>query len=183
MTFQDFVINSFSILTIFGTIILGIYIIDLIFYKLTRQTLFSKLWAYIEKNSLSLILLVSVLATGGSLLFSEVLNFNPCKLCWFQRIFMYPQVLLAGLAVIKNEKKILPYLLILSIIGAAIAGFHYYNQVADVAPLPCSSIGYSSSCSEFFFLTYGYVTIPMMALIAFLLIIMIYTITRISFRH
>jgi disulfide bond formation protein DsbB len=178
MTFQDLTISAYSILTLLGTIILGVFIIDLIFYKTTRMTLFAKIWNYINNNSLESIFLISILATGGSLIFSEILNFSPCKFCWIQRIFMYPQVLLASLALIRKEKRILPYLLILSIIGAAFAGFHYYNQISENSYLPCSAIGYSASCSEYFFLTFGYITIPMMSLISFLLIIMIYVISK-----
>ena len=91
---------------------------------------------------------------------------------------MYPQVLLSGYALIRKDKRILPYLLILSLFGFALAGFHYLNQVPENVSLPCSAIGYSASCSDSFFLDFGYITIPMMALTAFLLIIMTWHLSR-----
>ena len=164
---DQLIIKFLSILTLIGTVILGLYILNLIFYKITRQTFFLGLWSHIGKKSLDYIFLISFLSMLGSLIFSELLNFTPCYLCWFQRIFMYPQVFLSGLAIIRKEKKILPYLLTLSIIGALIAGFHSYNQIAETSLLPCSALGNSASCSEFFFLEFGYITIPMMEFTAF----------------
>jgi disulfide bond formation protein DsbB len=181
VTLNDFVIQSYSILTVIGIIILAVFIIETVFYATAKQTLFSRFWQHIRKNSIKYIFLVSFLSTLGSLIFSDVLGFSPCKLCWFQRILMYPILPLSALAIIKKDRRILPYLFLLALIGAPIAGFHYFNQLAPVSSLPCSAIGYSASCSESFFTTFGFVTIPMMALIAFLLIIMAYVTTRKSF--
>lgn len=71
---------------------------------------------------------ISLIATLGSLYFSEILKFIPCDLCWFQRIFMYPQVVLLGLAAIRKEYGIARYSLALSIIGGAISLYHYALQ-------------------------------------------------------
>jgi hypothetical protein len=63
--------------------------------------------------------------------------------------------------------------LILSVIGALIAGYHYMMQVGVVPEGGCDVIGYSAKCSEYFSVSYGFITIPMMALIAFLILIIL----------
>lgn len=115
--------------------------------------------------------LVALLATAGSLIYSDVLGYEPCKLCWFQRIFMYPLVLIFGMALWKKHEWIKPYGILMSVLGALVAAFHYLGQIGlNPLGLECLAIGYSSSCSKNFVLEFGYITIPVMALSAFTLI-------------
>lgn len=114
--------------------------------------------------------MVALVAMVGSLIYSEIIGYEPCKLCWLQRIFMYSQVILLGMALFKKDYKIISYSIVLSIIGAIIAGYHYLLQLGVASGLPCSAVGYSVSCSQRFVMQYGYITIPMMALSAFVLI-------------
>ncbi|OGM18933.1 hypothetical protein A2686_03920 [Candidatus Woesebacteria bacterium RIFCSPHIGHO2_01_FULL_38_10] len=115
-------------------------------------------------------LIVSITATLGSLYFSEVADFTPCKLCWYQRIFMYPLPFIFASALIKKTKEVWNFVLPLSIVGAIIAAYHYYLQINPDALAPCSAIGFSVSCSDRFITYFGYITIPWMSLSAFLLI-------------
>lgn len=129
----------------------------------------------IRTHALPLAFTVALFATLGSLTYSEILGYEPCKLCWFQRIFMYPQALILGLALWgkhKGSKALLDTSLILSMIGAAVAFYHYLMQLGIVPEGSCGAVGYSVSCAQRFVMTFGYITIPMMALSAFLLIIM-----------
>ena len=71
---------------------------------------------------------VSLVATLGSLFYSEVLGFEPCKLCWFQRILMYPQPVLYLVAFLSKKKDVFLFTLPLSIIGVVIASYHYLLQ-------------------------------------------------------
>ncbi len=115
-------------------------------------------------------LVVAVVATMGSLFYSEVAGYVPCKLCWFQRIFMYAQVPMMALAVGNKDKKVAPYVMTLSGIGGVIALYHYLLQRGWVSEITeCSVVGYSASCADNFGVTWGYITIPMMALSAFVL--------------
>jgi disulfide bond formation protein DsbB len=82
---------------------------------------------------------------------------------------MYPQVLLMGIALIRKDRWMKIYGFAFSIIGAAIALFHYTGQLG-FTPLPCSAVGVSVSCSQRFVMEFGYITIPMMAFSAFMLI-------------
>jgi len=135
-----------------------------------------KFFDHIDKKVLVIGFVVSLLAVLGSLFYSEIAHYEPCKLCWFQRIFMYPLPLLFGLAFIKKERSILPYALMMSILGGLIALYQYFLQVHTILfpnieiSTPCSVVGYSPSCTQYFTLQLGYVTIPMMAFSAFLLI-------------
>lgn len=124
---------------------------------------------FVGAHALGCSFLVALIATLGSLFYSEIAGYEPCKLCWFQRIFMYPQVVLLGIALWKKDPGVTRYLLALSIIGGAIAGYHYLLQIGVAPELPCSAVGYSVSCSQRFVLQFGYITIPLMAFTAFLL--------------
>lgn len=111
----------------------------------------------------------SVLAMFGSLYFSEIRQYEPCELCWYQRILMYPFVVILGIATIKKDYRISLYTMILSIVGAGISLYHYGIQkvsvLADIAPA-CGRV----PCTGAYINWFGFVTIPFLALIAFIII-------------
>ena len=131
-----------------------------------------------KNNYLILAFIVALAATLGSLFYSEIAGYEPCKLCWFQRIFMYPQVFLLGLALYKKDLGMAPYSLLLSSVGAVIAFYHYLLQLNIAPSLPCSAMGYSVSCSQVFVMNFGYITIPLMAFSAFVLLIFLALINK-----
>lgn len=94
------------------------------------------------KNQIYLYLawLVSLVATFGSLYFSEIRQFVPCELCWYQRIVMYPFCVVLGIAAYRGDFNIKRYVLPLSIIGGIISLYHYLVQkVPSFAPItPCA---------------------------------------------
>ena len=129
-----------------------------------------KVTTFIGKHAILLGFLVSCGAMLTSLLYSEVIGFEPCTLCWVQRLFIYPQAFLFGLALYRRERVIVDYSLTLSIIGGLIAAYHYYGQMFNTGALPCSAAAGLSPCAVRFFVEFGYVTIPMMSLTAFMLL-------------
>ena len=156
-----------SLLAIIAQIIIvGLFLVLL----LDKNRVF---FSFIKKYALLFSFIVALTATLGSLFYSEIAGFEPCKLCWFQRIFMYPQVILLGLALIKKGREIVAYTIGLSLPGAVIAGYHYLLQLGVVPSLSCSVVGYSVSCSQRFVMNFGYITIPLMSFTAFLLIILL----------
>src|SRR3990167_10532785 len=170
-----FVVNRFlSLLTVLGDIFI-IFFLLLFFFFLIRGKLKSvkkiSFLKFLSRFSFHFALIVALLATLGSLFYSEIAKFTPCTLCWYQRILMYPQVILLGRAFLKKDRNIIPYSIILSGIGAVIALYHYLLQINIVPSIGCQVVGYSSSCSQTFVMEFGYITIPMMSLTAFLLII------------
>lgn len=134
------------------------------------------LWNWFGKHALWFGFAIALVSMAGSLYFSDYLGYEPCKLCWYERIFMYSQVFLFGLALWRREPlKIWAYSTLLSIVGGAITLFHYYIQVVPkpLVTIPCAALGYSASCTETFSVNFGYITIPMMALSAFGLLLIL----------
>lgn len=113
--------------------------------------------------------LIAVIATAGSLYFSEVRQFVPCTLCWYQRILMYPLVIILGVASFSNDKSALKYALPLSLIGLGIAFYHTLEQNIPGfgAPQLCSA---GVPCNAKYINWLGFISIPVLALIAFSLI-------------
>lgn len=112
---------------------------------------------------------VSMIATGGSLYLSEVMGFTPCVLCWYQRIFMYPLVVILGIASWKRQAAIVPYVLPLAVIGGSISTYHILIQKLPVASEGFAACG-PTSCLDDYLNLFGWLTIPMLALTAFVLI-------------
>lgn len=112
---------------------------------------------------------VSLIATLGSLYFSEIKGFIPCDLCWFQRILMYPLVVILGIGTFQSDTSVKKYVLPLSIVGSIISFFHYLEQkVPGFGGIkPCVS---GIPCSAEYINWFGFITIPFLALIAFTLI-------------
>jgi disulfide bond formation protein DsbB len=161
-----------SILTIAANIIVVVCLLIWLNTKLGFSDKYlSKIKNFLKGKELQLGFWTALIATCGSLFYSEIAGYTPCKLCWFQRIFMYTQVFIFGLALIEKDKNIFNYNILLSVVGGLIALYHYIIQFKSDPLVPCSTVGYSASCSDHFTLTYGYITIPMMALSAFALII------------
>jgi disulfide bond formation protein DsbB len=129
-----------------------------------------KVKGFFQTYSLYLAWIVSIIATCGSLYMSEVLLYEPCRLCWFQRIFMYPQVILLGIASYKDDRKIISYVLPMSIIGGSISIFHYLEQMVPAfSEFATCSVGVP--CNVDYLNWFGFITIPLLALIAFIMII------------
>lgn len=113
----------------------------------------------------------ATVAMAGSLFFSEVMKLPPCVLCWYQRIAMYPLVVIIGISILKRDLAARVYGLPLAIIGFAIAAYHnllYYKIIPQSIVLCTSGVSCTSKQIEWF----GFVTIPFLSLIAFLIIIL-----------
>ena len=121
--------------------------------------------------------LLALFSMAGSLFYSEVAKYPPCVLCWWQRIFMYPQVLLIAMGIIKNDKKIADYTIAMSVIGFAVSLYQYYIQMGGGQLFQCDANG-GVSCTQHFPLEFGYVTLPMMGLTAFAGLIILMWISR-----
>ena len=113
--------------------------------------------------------LVAIAATVGSLYFSEVRMFVPCALCWWQRILMYPLVVVLGVATFRQDLSAWRTALPLSLIGLGTATYHYLLQkVPGLAPPASCASGVP--CNMQYIDWFGFVTIPFLAGVAFLII-------------
>jgi len=162
---------TLSYLTVIGDILTIAALLWFLFRRRFSLAVRQRWQNYFSRYGVAFAFGIALIATLGSLFYSEVAGYTPCTLCWYQRIFMYPQVLLWGLALVKREQVIADYGIALSIVGGFIAAYHYALQFVP-KPTFCSAVGYSVSCTQDFFLQLGYITIPMMSLTAFLLILL-----------
>ena len=112
--------------------------------------------------------LVAAVATGGSLYFSEVAGFVPCQLCWYQRYLMYPLVVLLALAQVRRLRRFLPLLLPVPLAGLAISSLHHYIERHPSVESQTCRIGVP--CSVRWVWEFGYISIPVLAGTAFVLI-------------
>ncbi len=104
---------------------------------------------------------------GGSLFFSEVMELPPCVLCWYQRIAMYPLVLIIGVGIILNDRRMKAYALPFGLIGLAIAVYHnllYYGFIPE-SITPCTE---GVPCNAVQIEWLGFITIPLMGLASFI---------------
>jgi len=109
--------------------------------------------------------LVAAVATAGSLYFSEVAGLVPCELCWYQRILMYPLVVVLGVSALENRVGVWKTALPLSVLGIVVSGYHTVLQL-----MPTSQCSLGGGCGAIQWEGLGIFTIPRLALLAFVLI-------------
>jgi disulfide bond formation protein DsbB len=128
---------------------------------------FKKYLSY--ENLLYACLSVSLAATGGSLYYSEILGLPPCELCWFQRIFMYPLVVLFAVAIIKKDHKVHQYVIPIALLGTFYAFYHVLLQEGLINEDITKCIS-GIPCADESNVIYGIITIPFLSLLSFLAI-------------
>ena len=128
--------------------------------------------------SMYLAFTAALMSALGSLYFSEIAHFPPCVLCWYQRICMYPLVVIFAVGIIKKDTLMKLYAWPLVIVGWLIAVYHnllYYNVLPEAAA-PCRA---GISCTTKFIEWFGFLTIPSLSLISFTFIgIMLILVSR-----
>ena len=113
--------------------------------------------------------LVAALATAGALFFSEIMGFAPCVLCWYQRIFMFPLVVILARGLFPFDPKITRYALPMVAIGVAVAGYHLL-LTAGVIPQSMAPCVQGIPCSKVQVEWFGFVTIPLLSFLSFIAI-------------
>ncbi len=113
--------------------------------------------------------LIAAVSMVGALFMSEVMGIEPCVLCWYQRIFMFPLAIILALGLFPFDAKVLRYVLPLSVIGLAIAAFHMLLMwgIVPEALAPCRQ---GIPCKTVQIEWFGFVTIPLLSFFAFLTI-------------
>jgi len=122
--------------------------------------------------ALRLNFIFAILGTVGSLYFSEILKYPPCVLCWYQRICLYPLVLVFGTALWSEDKNYRKYVYPLAAVGFALAAYHnllYYGVISE-ALAPCTA---ELSCTSKQLELFGFITIPLLSLIGFTTILVL----------
>jgi disulfide bond formation protein DsbB len=121
-------------------------------------------------NILFLTWVIVGVSTLGSLFFSHVMEFAPCVLCWYQRICLFPLVIILATGLFPFDKRVVTYSLPLAIAGWLTAFYHnlLYSKIIPQDLQPCSQ---GVSCTEKYIDLFGFLTIPMLSLISFSAII------------
>lgn len=151
-----------SILVLAAQAIIAVLLFYFIFLRRSKL----KLFEFISRNAILLAFIVALVATSGSLYYSAIAGFPPCELCWFQRIFIYPQLIILGLAWFKKDKHIIDYSLALISIGTLISLYHNYIYYS-IQPGNFCSI--ENPCTQQYFLGFDYITLPLSALTSLIL--------------
>jgi len=166
----SYFLASLAVLTQAGLLgLLVLFLLNKISNILGRA--FESVWKILKARAMLFSFILALTATLGSLYYSEIAGLTPCELCWFQRIFMYPQALIFYFALVHHDRRVFRYSLPLSLVGTVFAAYNYYLQLFPRLLLICSAN--EPSCSNTQFFLYGYITISLMSLTAFISLILL----------
>ncbi len=165
------IIENLNYLLAIGGLVAFLVTAILIFDLKTKQAL----KPLVEKWGL----LVALVTTTGSavltLVYSEVFGFIPCGLCWLERMALYPQILILGVALYFKDKLIPRYGIALSIFGFVVSLYHHYIQMGGSQFIKCPAAGAGADCAKRFFFEFGFMTFPLMSVALFAFLIVLYT--------
>lgn len=130
-----------------------------------------------EWTILFLCWLLASISTLGSLFFSETMQFAPCVLCWYQRIFLFPLVLVFGSGLLFHDPKVVRYGIPLTMTGWLIALYHnlLYTGIIPENIQPCTQ---GVSCTEEYIELLGFLSIPMLSFLSFTMILILLSILK-----
>ncbi len=167
----DVTTNFFLVLTLFVDAVLVLAVVLAIAALVSRRARASvvSLATAVAPQSVLLAWIVATVTTLGSLYYSEHAGFVPCELCWYQRIVMYPLVIVLGVAWLRRDGKVWMTALVFVVIGAPLSLYHWLVERVP-AFAESSSCSVTTPCSAPWFEKLGFVTLAWMALSAFLLI-------------
>jgi len=166
------VIHDFiSFLAFLGQLFLILFLIAFFFFNKKFKLVF----IYFKSHALLFAWIVSLIATLGSLYYSEIAGFNPCNLCWWQRIFIYPQALILGLAYFRKDNRIIDYSLLLIGLGTLFSLYHNFIYYSSQTSSLCSL---SVPCVQKYIVGLNYISIPLMALSALLIMALLLFINK-----
>ncbi len=137
----------------------------------TRSAAAAGLLAAVDDAVLWLAFLVAGTSTVGSLYFSEVADYVPCRLCWFQRIAMYPLSAILLVAAVRGDRGVRWYAGPIAAIGALISAYHFLIEWQPSLEGGACAVG--SSCADIWFRELGFVTLAFMALSGFVTVLVL----------
>lgn len=163
---------------IFNLVSAGAVVAEQVAIVLFLGVYFFSSWRFSPRTGHMLAFLVSVAAVAGSLVYSNIIGYEPCVLCWWQRLLLYPVAGMLAVALVKKDF-IKPYVLAFAVPGALLAAYHYYGQMFNISALPCAApVAGGISCASRYVYEFGYITIPMMSFTVFALIIALMLVSR-----
>lgn len=168
--------NAYLYQFIIATPILILHIIIglILLLALIKKDTFLK--RHFKRYSMVYALVVAIASIVGSLGFSEGYAYAPCKLCWVQRIFHYPQAFLFAIALYYKDARVWTYSIWLSVVGFIVAGYQVLIQFNPTLAESsfCTIVPAAESCSDILIRAYGYISIPVMSLTLFSCLIILF---------
>ena len=125
---------------------------------------------FVKKYAIYLAFLQVWAAVLGSLYSSEIKGLTPCFLCWVQRIFMYPLIVLFTVAILRKDKNVAYYVLPLSVTGAFVGLYQYLLQMTPLSKVEAATCSATAPCSAIQIMFFGFITIPFLSMTAFIVI-------------
>ncbi len=159
-------------LAVISHVILVLVFIATLFRHSWRKRIFS----FVGRHALVLGLMVALGAVMGSLFYSEVVGYEACILCWWQRLFLYPNLVLFSVALWKSDRGVFSYSAPLALCASIVALYHSYVYWGGESLLPCTALG--GACSKIYVMEFGYITIPSMSLTVALYFLLLWWINR-----
>src|SRR4051812_5667151 len=167
----DVATNFFLVLTIVADVAVALALVCALAALVSSRARASVVsWAHaVAPQAVPLAWVVATVTTLGSLYYSEHAGFIPCELCWYQRILMYPLVIVLGVAALRRDRAVWITALVFVVLGAPLSLYHWLVErvPAFEESSSCSAI---TPCSAPWFEKFGFVTLAWMAMSAFLLI-------------
>lgn len=158
---------------------LGIIFLQLIIILISINLIFlrspsNKVLLFFKKYTFYLGFIVALGAVVSSLFYSQIVGFPPCELCWVQRIFLYPQLILFGMELHKRDHSIVDFSMVFAVLGSLVSMYHIYIENGGASSISCSNpLSGGVSCAIRYIYEFGYITMPIMALTISLFIISI----------
>lgn len=198
-------LETLNYLIALGTIgmqVASVVLLVVFFFRKSAWAL--RITKIVSDSGLWVSLLLVLAGTLLSLVYSEYFGILPCGLCWVQRVFLYPQVVLFALATWKksellrfssggeakrqysqsekalggtNDHFIADYSIVLSVLGGAVALYQHYLQMGGTSALPCPASGVAD-CAKRFLFEFDYITFPLVAFSSFALLFVIMLFVR-----
>lgn len=173
-----FALETLNYLIALGTIGMQVLAVGLLAIFFFRKSAWARgIVALVTNWGLWVSLLLVVVGTLLSLVYSEYFGILPCGLCWLQRVFLYPQVVLFALASWKKDHYIADYSIVLSFLGGAVALYQHYLQMGGTSAVPCPASGVAD-CAKRFLFEFDYITFPLVAFSSFALLFVIMLFVR-----
>jgi disulfide bond formation protein DsbB len=174
------VLNHYlSFATILGAVFVSLFLITILYLSYRKDM--EKYARCLGNYIFPLGFFVTLGGTFLTLFYQYVLLYEPCDLCWYQRVFLYSQVFMFAYAWYKKDRAVLPYALLLSVVGFIIAIYHHALQIGFDLMKPCSTAPFAVDCAKPSFIEFGFVTFPFMAVVLFGFLAFLYT-TALQFK-
>lgn len=151
-----------------GTVLLGLLVLMSVVTRLsTGVWLPASVEGTVRAWALRITAGFTVFGTLLSLFYSEVVGFTPCVLCWFARTMLFPLSVITLIAAWRNDTSVRPYVIVLSLVGMLITGYHHLYQMGFTSGTLCNALTGGGGCDKLYVLEFGFVTMPLMGFTLF----------------